>query len=150
MRGNDVLLLARHFLERFNRTLKKGPVTLTAEAEPALLGYGWPGNVRELRNLMERALILSEDGRIGPTLLPSDLQAQAFARQFATPVRDGLPTLREVEEQFVQYVLDRLGGNLSQAARTLGISRNTLKARLRGVAGADSDDLPGDPKPVRS
>src|SRR5207253_3729418 len=68
-RGNDVLLLADIFLERFRREFRKPGLQLTAPARIALLGYSWPGNVRELQNTMERAAILNDGNEIDASAL---------------------------------------------------------------------------------
>jgi Nif-specific regulatory protein len=119
-RPEDVVPLAEHFLRRFGAP----PGTLAPEAARALLAHGWPGNVRELRNVVERALVFAEGGRVEPRHLPFD------APPGPGPAADGIPTLEEVEREHVRRVLDRTGGNVTEAARLLGIARNTLYARM--------------------
>lgn len=136
-RGTDVVLLARFFLQRSAAALRKGPLRLTPEAEETLLSYGWPGNVRELRNVIERATILCETGETGVEHLPAELQASAFVSSRCTSgsARDSgtLPSLDEIERRYVEHVLKNVNGNLSQAARILGVARNTLKAKLASM-----------------
>ena len=130
-RGNDVVLLARSFLERSALALRRGSMRLMPEVEEILLAYAWPGNVRELRNMMERAAILCETGEVVSAQLPGDVQGSAFVTKQAGREFAAMPSLREIETRYVAHVVRGARGNLSQAARILGISRNTLKAKLR-------------------
>ena len=134
-RGADVVLLARFFLQRSAAVLRKGAMRLTPEAEGILLSYEWPGNVRELRNVMERAVILSKTGEIAPEQLPVDFQTCAFVRQHAPKGSGAMPSLEEIARQYAEHVVDAVDGNMSEAARILGIARNTLKAKLRSIEG---------------
>ncbi len=129
-RGDDVVLLARHFLQRSAASLRKDAMRFTPEVESLLRGYAWPGNVRELRNLVERAAIVCDGGEVTPLALPQELQLGQVIRQAAT-VPGQLPTLEDVSRHYAAHVVTVLDGNLSDAARVLGISRNTLKAKLR-------------------
>ncbi len=129
-RGNDVALLARFFLQRSSMTLRKPPLRLSPEAEALLADYPWPGNVRELRNVMERAAILCEGDEVGAVHLSGQLQAAVFVHRHVKERSDAFPLLAEIEHQYMEHVLEHVGGNLSEAARILGIARNTLKARL--------------------
>ena len=134
-RGNDVALLARFFLQRSAAALRKGPLVLTPQAEDVLRAYEWPGNVRELRNMMERAAILSETGEVDVGHLPGESRASAFVRSHATRTPGAMPSMGEIERRYMAYVLDCVGGNLSEAARLLGVARNTLKIKLRAPEG---------------
>ena len=130
-RDDDVVLLARVFLQRSAAMLRKGAIQLSAEAEKMLLGYDWPGNIRELRNVMERAAILCETGQIATEHLPAELQACAFVGRHTVEGSRNMPSLAEIDRQYMTHVVESVGGNLSEAARILGIARNTLKAKLR-------------------
>lgn len=123
-RGKDILLLARHFLSRLGRELKKPLKGFDAQAEEALLSYQWPGNIRELRNTIERAVIFSE----GERLIAADLELPARA---ASGGPAGLLPLAQMERRHILKVLDAAGGNKTEAARILGISRSTLREKLR-------------------
>ncbi len=139
-RGSDIVLLARFFLQRSTGTLRKGPQRLAPQAEETLLSYAWPGNVRELRNVMERAAILCEaGGEIRVEHLPRELQASAFVsrRTGAAKAPGAMPSLGEIERRYMEHVLDTVKGNLSEAARILGIARNTLKAKLVSMEAKD-------------
>jgi DNA-binding NtrC family response regulator len=114
---------------------------LAPATEELLLAYDWPGNVRELQGVMERAALLCETGEIGVEDLPAELHAGAFVRRQANPGMGSIPTLRQVECRFIAQVVDLVDGNLSEAARILGIARNTLKSRLRS---SEADPASGD------
>ncbi|HKJ25241.1 MAG TPA: sigma-54 dependent transcriptional regulator [Myxococcota bacterium] len=127
-RGNDVELLARHFLETVNEregTSKR----LSDDALARLRELSWPGNVRELKNTIERAAILA-DTAIGPDLLPEpDPSRVASAQEARLEVQIGAP-IAEVERRLILATLEELGGNKRRAAEVLGISLKTLYNRL--------------------
>jgi DNA-binding NtrC family response regulator len=134
-RGEDVLLLARHFMREFSRKFQKTFEDFTAEAQRVLLEYPWPGNVRELRNLIERVVLLEEGEQIDAEHFPPELlgRRHAPASTAAAAVRDvlGLPTLAQIEAEHISEVLRMTSGNKSRAARILGISRQGLIEKLR-------------------
>ncbi len=131
IRGRDIVLLARAFLERSASALRKGTMRLGPEVEEVLLGYRWPGNVRELRNVMERAAILCKTEDVTVAQLPGEIQADAFVSKHVTGQTRTMLPLSEIDRRYVFHVLENVGGNLTEAARVLGISRNTLRARLQ-------------------
>jgi DNA-binding NtrC family response regulator len=133
-RARDVVLLARYYLDRAASSLNKGPLRFSPPVETLLVEYGWPGNVRELKNVMERAAILCTGEEVGLAHVPVELQAESFLKRAATTNAGVFPTLEEIERRYVAHVVEQLGGNLSEAARVLGIARNTLKTRLGGAA----------------
>lgn len=133
-RGDDVLLLAEHFLRTFaQREMAMGP-----EAAALLRRYGWPGNVRELRHAMESAAIVSNDGQITPACLPEFLHGGTAAEA------DGLFTLnlmgrvqvpfndavRAFEDQLIRWAMHQAQGQQSKAAELLGLPRTTLQSKL--------------------
>jgi two-component system response regulator AtoC len=134
-RGDDVLMLARHFLREFARKFQKRFGEIAPAAAQMLRDYAWPGNVRELRNLIERVVLLEE----GQRLLPDHLPAEFTGRATATPpgaapaAKDAiaLPTLAQMEAEHISEVLRLTAGNKSRAARILGISRQGLIEKLR-------------------
>ena len=130
-RGNDIVQLAQFFLEKLSSTAGKQRPRLTGPARELLLAYDWPGNVRELRGVMDRAALLCEAGEIGVEDLPGELHAAAFVRRETESTEGGTPTLRQIEARYVAHILGLAEGNLSVAARMLGIARNTLKSKLR-------------------
>jgi DNA-binding NtrC family response regulator len=131
-RGADVLKLAKTFVNHNNRQFGKHITGFTAEAEQALLAYAWPGNVRELKNIVERAVFLCE----GEVITRSDLAIE-LPLEPGGVANDGGPLggepvlpLDVVIKRYIQEVLQKTGGNKSQAARLLGITRKTLRERL--------------------
>jgi DNA-binding NtrC family response regulator len=122
-RGDDIILLAHHFLHRFSQEFGKKIHSLDADAEAILRRYPWPGNVRELRNIIERAVLLTQ----GTILSPRDLVG---LKPEAAPEEDVL-SLDEVEKRQIFRVLERTDGNKTEAARLLGISRETLRKKLQ-------------------
>jgi DNA-binding NtrC family response regulator len=130
-RGGDVLLLARHFLERFAAQSQKNLTGFTDAACARLLEYPWPGNVRELSNGIERAVALSR----GPHLDDHDLPDKVRAYRPEHVLVSGhdpteLVSLEEVERRYVLRVMQATQGNQSQAARILGLDRKTLHRKL--------------------
>jgi two-component system NtrC family response regulator len=124
-RRSDIALLAGAFLEDIAGSLGRRPGALTRDAVRALESYPWPGNVRELRNALERASILCQGGPITPEhlSLPRDDEQRSIA--YATA------DLKVIEHQTIAQVLEQVGGNKSEAARRLGLSRTQLYVRLR-------------------
>ncbi|MDY0060216.1 MAG: sigma-54 dependent transcriptional regulator [Myxococcota bacterium] len=142
-RGNDILVLAQHFLRRAARRELRQVSGIGPEAARKLLDYSWPGNVRELQNVIERAVALTRGEEILVEDLPEAIQRHRrrdLVLLGDTP--DSLPTLAEVERRYIQLVLDTVGQNKARAARILGMDRTTLYRRL-GRGGAESGD-PGD------
>ena len=127
-RGQDVLLLARHFLDDSRRRYERPGLVLGEPAEQALLAHAWPGNVRELRQVIEQAVLLTVGERIGPADLNMrdlpHLSAGASQGEAATT------TLGETERDLIVQALRRGGGNVTLAAAELGISRDTLRYRM--------------------
>jgi two-component system response regulator HydG len=141
-RGNDVLLLAQHFLEGFAARAGKRVLGISSAAAGKLLAYSFPGNVRELENCMERAVALTGYERIAVEDLPERMQN--FTPSQAFVVSDdpmAMPPLEEMERRYILKVLDAVGGNKAQAARALGLDRKTLYRKLEGYrhAGGGGD-----------
>jgi len=130
-RPEDILPLARFIVYRLSRRLGIDHLTIDASCLDHLQRYPWPGNVRELENALERAAVLSEDGRIRLSGLPPDVADLASARFEA----DAGPTrsLKEVEARHIRTVLDYTGNNRSQAAKILGIGDTTLWRKLKAM-----------------
>ena len=125
-RGEDIALLARHFLESFAEKYHRPALPWTTDFAPALQAHGWPGNVRELRNAMERLAVLAP----GPNLAADDFQ-QFCLTAVIKDERSGAPlSLAEAERQAIERALGASGGNKTQAARLLGITPKTLNAKL--------------------
>jgi two-component system NtrC family response regulator len=131
-RSQDILPLARHFMLELMERTGKVVTDIRPEARRILLNYGWPGNVRELKNVLERAVILTQDHSIGPEHLPLRLQHEerSLADVAVSLPPQGL-SLEDVERSLLQQALERSRYNKSQAARLLGMSRATLRYRLK-------------------
>jgi Nif-specific regulatory protein len=137
------MLLAEHFLREFSRRAGRRVLKFTAAARKRLESHTWPGNVRELRNLMERLAYLSSGDRI-------EAEDLAFILSPATSspslVADGLPlgdATHEFQRKYIQQSIDRSRGNVSQAARNLGVHRSNLYRKMRQL-GMETGDEPID------
>jgi DNA-binding NtrC family response regulator len=141
-RGNDISLLADHFLEKFSREFAKPGLELSAEARERLLRYRWPGNVRELQNTLERAVILAD----GVSILAEDLQLPAAKPDVADIPEGLLPenfnwqgsfeevttrATNHVEKILLENTLRECAWNKTRAAEKLSISPKTLLTKLR-------------------
>lgn len=140
-RGRDeILSLARHFLDVYSRRHARTPLRLPRATEEALAAYGWPGNVRELEHAIERAVVMAPGEVVDPELLnirvattparPAHAQAND-ADGITLPL--GLP-LDEVQRRYVDATLAAHQGNVTRAAQSLGVGRNTLKRKKRPKA----------------
>ncbi len=131
-RGRDILLLADHFLQLQAQRYRRGAMHLAPDAEAALLRHRWPGNVRELRNVMEQAVLLGSGPAVSARELSLiELGPPAAPGAVVAPVGDDLDLdLDRTERRLIEAALDRTDGNVSGAARLLGISRDTLRYRL--------------------
>jgi DNA-binding NtrC family response regulator len=130
-RREDMMPLARHFLADANGRFHKGIKGFSPEAERLMLAYPWPGNVRELRNLIERLVILGSGDYIEPHHLPPGFAATpGLAAVVHTEPTQRMRTLAEVERAYIAEVMQRVESNKSQAAKILGISRQTLRKKL--------------------
>lgn len=142
-RGNDIVLLAEHFLEQFARRAGQTVPALSNEAAERLRDYPWPGNVRELQNCMERAIALLTGRVVAPDDLPERIREFRGVPSIPTPVAEAeLLPLDELERRHILRALDILGGNKTQAARVLGLDRRTLYRKLAqyGVLAEDGTD----------
>jgi DNA-binding NtrC family response regulator len=128
-RGDDALLLARHFMREFSLKFSKQFNDLAPAATQRFLTYRWPGNVRELRNLIERVALLEEGERLELDHLPAEVAGRAAPSENADEL--ALPTLAQMEADHIGEVLRLTAGNKSRAARILGISRQGLIEKLR-------------------
>lgn len=133
-RGDDVLLLATHFVhETAQRYDREAPV-LTDDARAAIVAHDWPGNVRELRHVIERAVLVNADERLAAEhlRLPGAHSHRAAALQPASRVAPATreATLADTERELIVRTLAQTGDNISEAARQLGLSRGALRYRL--------------------
>jgi two-component system, NtrC family, response regulator AtoC len=133
-RPDDIGVLLGHFIREFNASLGLD----TAAPDPALVAvlqrYPWPGNVREMRNVLKRIMILEEPATLRAEHFPTHVVDGRDPRTVAEATHGpdaGLVTLSEVEQRQILYTLDKTANNKSQAARILGISRQTLREKLK-------------------
>jgi DNA-binding NtrC family response regulator len=141
-RSEDIPLLVNHFIDRFNRELGKQVKPAGREVLEAMVDYGWPGNVRELRNVVERAMLLEADDEFLVSHLPPEVRGASEGIptvRSASVVEAFLPvTLREMERVQIKRTLTQTKGNKSRAATILGISRQTLREKLKSFDAADA------------
>ena len=147
-RREDIPLLADHFIAKFNDRLKKQITAIAPEAIERLVAYNWPGNIRELENLMERTMLFCEGSEIRVSDLPPEVVGAAVTSSAAVPApgeeagkaaAPGPESLKEavrveterVERELIQKALDATGGNVTQAARKLKISRKSLQTKMK-------------------
>jgi len=152
-RREDIPFLVEHFLEKYNRQYHKDVSRTSREVLDALIEYPWPGNVRELESCIERAVVLSQDGNISLGLLP--INVRSFSRRELTPEQAGPAeevlehavrrlsgaagssghlydrVMSRVEKVLIAHALKANGSVQTRAARQLGISRNTLRRKVR-------------------
>lgn len=137
-RADDIAVLARHFVEKFSRDLKK-PASLAPSAIEELEKYRWPGNVRELQNCIERAVILSESGTIHARHLNLSMHASLAPEPAPAPGLDLSGSLADVtrraqldaEKQKIQLSLKEAGGDKGRAADLLGVPYKVLLVKLK-------------------
>jgi DNA-binding NtrC family response regulator len=123
----DIPHLARVFLERFSQEMGKSIVGFGKGAIENLCRYKWPGNVRELKNVVERAVVLCTGVTIDLKDLPAELREESFQPSLGV---DG-NKLANVERRLLVEALEKSGWNASEAARKLGITRNTIRYRIQ-------------------
>jgi two-component system response regulator AtoC len=135
-RREDILPMAKFFIEHYNRKFKRNIEGVSPEAQQMLLAHDWPGNVRELRNAIERAMILEETSYLTPASLPlaithGDGKPAAPAPAARLEIPEGGLSLEENEKMLIIQALERTGGNQTQAARLLKITRDTLRYKMK-------------------
>ncbi|MGE0706547.1 MAG: sigma-54 interaction domain-containing protein [Planctomycetota bacterium] len=138
-RGRDVLLLARSFADEVARRYAYPPPELGLRAESRLLAYPWPGNVRELRNVLEKAVVLSEGGALAEELFPDGAGAgSGSAAGPPAPAAAGLDfaeakarALETWEQGYLRELLARTGGNVARACRESGIDKRNLQRKVK-------------------
>lgn len=141
-RGEDVIELANHFIEQFNKDFSKSVKKITRELKYFFLGYPWPGNVRELKNAIERAVLLSENGDLSlsdfsnlinsvPVIANNNIKGDDVpANIVRMDLNYATTNLKKLSKHYAALVLEKVGGNKSQAAKLLGVSRPKLDTLL--------------------
>jgi two-component system, NtrC family, response regulator AtoC len=138
----DIPFLADHFINQFNRQFRKCIKSADPKAKKLLMEYKWPGNIRELRNVIERAVILETDKTLRAESLPQEIASSSaiklntnanFVRNYDLPGNnaDGKISLYEVEKQTIINALKAENNNQTRAARLLGITRDTLRYKMK-------------------
>ena len=127
VRRGDIARLARCFVDRYNREFRKSVKDIGPDALALLEQYRWPGNVRELRNVVERAMLLSEGGLLTADHIGS---LSAHAEPFAFRLPPEGVVLEQVEQQLLTQALERCGGNQTRAGALLGINRDQVRYRI--------------------
>jgi two-component system response regulator HydG len=127
-RPDDIACLAAHFVARFNRRFSQNR-ELSPEALEVLTTYSWPGNIRQLINIIEQVVVLADEDIITPARLP------AFLRPHGAPALHRLTgsevvSLRDVERQYIEFVVNQFGGHRANAAKALGIGERSLYRKL--------------------
>jgi transcriptional regulator with PAS, ATPase and Fis domain len=134
-RHEDIVPLARFFINHYNGKFKRHIEGLTPEASKTLTEHDWPGNVRELRNAIERAMILEESRLITPASLPMSVSEQKVPMAMAAGAPASIPesgmSLAEHERMLLAQALEKANGNQTQAARLLHITRDTLRYKMK-------------------
>jgi transcriptional regulator with PAS, ATPase and Fis domain len=139
-RRSDIPILVQHFLDKYNSKHESRNCKIADDAMVHLWEYDWPGNVRELENLVERMVVLSEDGVIRVDNLPANIRSFISEKKIPRPTltEEGIDLNRAVEEfeyRLIDEALRRTKGNKQAAARLLGLKRTTLVAKLRRKSG---------------
>ena len=143
-RRSDIPLLVQHFLDKHNRKHEGRQCHIADDAMVHLWEYDWPGNVRELENLIERMVILSEDGFIRVDNLPPNIRSFISEKKIPRPTltEEGIDlnsAVEEFENRLIDEALRRTKGNKQAAARLLGLKRTTLVAKLRRKTGGGGE-----------
>lgn len=144
-RGDDVLLLAGHFLKLFRSAMNKNVQTISRTARQKLLSHRWPGNIRELRNAIERALILETSSELQASSLP-DFHVEARLQKDqplqVAPDESLDEALARIERELITAALDQNNSNLGRAAERLKVTRHSLRYRMQRLnMGADDMSL---------
>jgi len=142
-RGEDIVLIANHFIDDFNKQFNKSVKKLDKDVQHLLMGHSWPGNVRELRNAIERAVLLSDDKKMQIKDFASLMKNiwtntnneskidEIPANIVRLDVNYGITSLRNLDKEYARKVLSKMGGNKTQTAKLLGISRPKLDILLK-------------------
>lgn len=134
-RKEDILILAKFFIDEFNREFKKEVKGISEETEKAFLRYSWPGNIRELKNVIERAMILENEAYILPAHLPvellkNDLQARSMPGSQVSIPAGGID-IEQFEKELIRQALEITKWNQTKAAKLLNLTRDALRYRMQ-------------------
>jgi len=159
-RREDIPLLVRHFIEKYDRRLGKKVEGIEEEALHLLMGYAWPGNIRELENLMERSVLFADGPRIEASALPDSLREKGAALPvpiaavgplgaIAAPSGASMKEIvrqaqAELERELITRALEETGGNVTRAAKRLQISRKSLQVKMKELGLRDTENGAGE------
>jgi len=132
-RRGDIALLVGHFIDRFNTKLNKNIEGPSSEAMSLLMDYHWPGNVRELENVIERSILLATGRWITPAQFPPEMNMAQRPSPYFEP-GEGLSikkASKKMERNLIEKALNLTGGNRTQAAKILEISRHILISKIK-------------------
>lgn len=132
-RNGDVVLLAKHLIEKLSIKMKQPIVAIRPDFFQALKSYDWPGNIRELENVLQRAIMLAEQGCLDIAQLPQNIidAYQSSHKPMETEPEAQILSLKEAEKKAILAALEACAGNITQTAQKLGIGRNTLYRKLK-------------------
>jgi DNA-binding NtrC family response regulator len=136
-RREDIPLLAHHFLQKYNKELKRNLKGITSDAMSAMMAYQWKGQVRELENVIERAILLSDGDFLTVDDLPASFRQKAGDQAFQMDNDKLDEAIQVFEKHHIQSVLKRTEGNKSEAARLLGIDPSTLYRKMERLGVSD-------------
>lgn len=128
-RKDDIPLLARYFIDKFNSEMGKSIINLTPESMKLLMGYDYPGNIRELEHIIEHGFVRCSGGSLGPEHLPSDVVNHGVVERAAGSVEP----MKELERELILKTLKETGWKYAETGRRLGISRTTLWRRIKDL-----------------
>ncbi len=138
-RGEDIILLAEHFLRGFCVKARRDPLAFSAAAKKRLLGHNWPGNVRELRNMMERLAYLFQGEKVDADDLEFIISPRKSGPAFDMDLPLGDAT-REFQVGYINQHVKRAGGNMTAAAEKLGLHRSNLYRKMRQLEMTDAEE----------
>jgi DNA-binding NtrC family response regulator len=136
-RGNDVVLLTKHFLENFALKYNRRPITsISPEAQKLLTSYNWPGNIRELRNIIERCVVMEETDELSASHLPLTVGGQINKgverrKSFQVVLPEEGISLEKVERELLRQALERTGSNMTKAAKLLDITYDAFRYQAK-------------------
>jgi DNA-binding NtrC family response regulator len=134
-RREDIALLVQHFIDTFSKEMKKKISGISEDALKALLDYSWPGNVRELENVIQRAIILSQQERLLPVDFPDSIIGQKEKKDesiLEKAVQERF-SFNELLKEYIKKLMIETGGNKTKVSEILGIDRKTLYRKMKGL-----------------
>jgi DNA-binding NtrC family response regulator len=142
-RPEDITPLAAQLLQKIAADMKHPGIELIPKAAAALEQYSWPGNIRELRNVLERAVLLSESGVVRPEHLRFEFASKTQpARETPVAIGANSPSLAEMERRYIQQVIEDEQGNVARAAQRLGVPRSSLYKKVKAMEISVSNETP--------